>query len=387
MANKSKNILYLSQMDASESSRVDDGVTKKIFWQIESFNLLGYNVDYICKIDGFYYYVKNNEKIKLFKESKYSFIDASRICYKMIKLIQQQNVNFYEYVYIRAMKIDKTFISLLKLMKLNKYKIIIEYPTYPYKGEVGHSIKRKIGYYLNEYYSSKLYKYVDGTVNFQGHKMIHNIESISIENGIDIKSITKKTSDNIKNNTIDIIAVAKMYKWHGYERLILGLAEYYKENVYKKYNIKLHLVGDGPEIKRYKNLVDKYNLNENILFYGNKGGEELNKIFDLCDIAVGSLGLYKIGIDKECTLKGKEYCGRGIPYIVSQNKYEDSFKYRYTISNDNSIVNINKIIDYYEVIKNDKDKEDVMRKYAEENYSWNRQIKTVIDYYNMKLNN
>lgn len=381
---KFKKILYISQMDASESAKANDGVTKKIFWQMKAFEELEYKVDYTCKIDGFYYYIKDGQQIKLFKESKYSFVDASKICNKLIKLIKEKKIEFYDYVYIRSMKVDLNFVKLAKIMKLNKYKIIIEYPTYPYKGELGKSVKRWLGYYLDKYYSSKLHRYIYGTVNFHGYKTIHNIESVSIENGIDVNSIIKKISNNKNEKIIDIIAVAKMSKWHGYERIIVGLGEYYRSISQKQYQVNLHLVGQGPEIDMYKSLVKKYRLNNNVLFYGNKGGEELDKIFNLCDIAVGSLGLYKIGVDKECTLKGKEYCARGIPYIISQSKCEDDFKYRYTISNDDSIVNIDEIIDYYNLIKNDKNKEDVMRKYAEENYSWNKQIKTIIEHYETK---
>ncbi|MBI6013286.1 glycosyltransferase, partial [Clostridium perfringens] len=145
---------------------------------------------------------------------------------------------------------------------------------------------------------------------------IYGIKSIPIENGICIEDYKQHENLNKSENKINLIAVASMRKWHGYDRLIQAIGEYYKTSN-SKLDINFHIVGSGPEISKYKQISSKYNIDKNIIFYGELGGHKLDKLFDKCDIAIGSLGLYRIGLERVSTIKSKEYCARGIPFIYA----------------------------------------------------------------------
>lgn len=73
-----------------------------------------------------------------------------------------------------------------------------------------------------------------------------------------------------------------------------------------------------------------------------------------------------------------EYCAREIPFVYAYNDLDfNNFKYSLKIEND-KISNIEKVIEFYDSIKNGNYIEE-MRKYAEENLTWNKKMKPVIE--------
>jgi hypothetical protein len=68
------------------------------------------------------------------------------------------------------------------------------------------------------------------------------------------------------------------------------------------HNIIINIVGEGAILEDLKLLVDKLNLNSFVIFHGKKTGLELDTLYDTCDIGVGSLGMYRIGLNRGSTL-------------------------------------------------------------------------------------
>ena len=144
------------------------------------------------------------------------------------------------------------------------------------------------------------------------YEKIWGIPVIKLENGIDLEQI-EFTGYNKSKESITLIGVANISKWHGYERIIKGMYDYYNSMPTK--NVILNLIGNGQELENLKILVNKYNLKEKVIFQGVKSGKELSYLFKSAHVAVGSLGMYRIGINNGSTLKAKEYAARGIPYL------------------------------------------------------------------------
>ena len=122
-----------------------------------------------------------------------------------------------------------------------------------------------------------------------------------------------------------MIGVAEVHYWHGFDRLIAGLGDYYKTTQNPR-QIFFHIVGGVADSEMYNSihapgfseLMDKYNIRDNVVFHGQLFGEELNKVFDLCCFAIGSLARHRSGITVIKTLKNREYATRGIPFIYSE---------------------------------------------------------------------
>lgn len=176
-----------------------------------------------------------------------------------------------------------------------------------------------------------------------------------------------------------------MQRHHGYERIIEGLNDYYQRKN-QKYVIRLLLVGNGPEKERYLELVKKYHLEKYVEFYTTISGKELDEIYDKSDIALASFGMYKLGFyGKLGALKTREYLSKGMPVITgcAIDVIKDDYPYAKLFSNDNKVVDMAEVIEFYEKIKKGKSKQAVaesIRNYAHNNVSIESAMRPIIDY-------
>ncbi len=351
------------------------GVIKKLNFQIKSFNKLGVNIKK-CKIieEKFYIddiFINNYHTGTSFKEKLLRKIDLY-FCLKKL-----QRTKLYEgidFIYIRYFYSSPWFISYLKFLKKVNLKVIIEIPTYPYDGEVKDNFFTR----WDKKYREELHKYVDKAVTYSNDKEILGIICINISNGIDSSEISI-IQKNIKKsiNEINFIGVARIAFWHSFDRFILSMGEYYKNN--PKEVVKFHIVGDGNKetVNALKNLVKENKLENYVIFYGYNAGKELDEIYNKADIGVGGLAAFRQGLTTGSGLKNREYCAKGIPFI--NGDIDNSFvgcKFVYKVPNENSLFSIKEIIEWY---KNLNMTSEEIRKYAENNLSWDIQMKKVVE--------
>jgi len=123
-----------------------------------------------------------------------------------------------------------------------------------------------------------------------------------------------------------------------------------------------------------------------VRFHGPKHCGELNSLFYESRAAIGSLGNHRKGLRVSADLITKEYCARGITFVISFDDvdFPDDFPYMPKIPADESPVDIEQILQFYERIKN-RDIVKDMRDYAEKNLSWEAKLKPVIDEINRLL--
>ena len=170
---------------------------------------------------------------------------------------------------------------------------------------------------------------------------------------------------------IRLLAVAAFQKSHGYERVIASLAQYYHGSVDRK--IELYLVGYGDETIKYKKMVRQYGLEQYVFFCGRKVGLELDHIYDRMDIALGLFGAYKT---------------KGMP--IASGCHEDAFeqeknyKYYLEFSNDDSVIDMQRIVDFYKsVYEANTEREQIhreIREYAKKTVDLSVTMQPVIEY-------
>ena len=71
-----------------------------------------------------------------------------------------------------------------------------------------------------------------------------------------------------------MIVVSSLYYWHGYDRTIEGLKNYYKGTHSKEVN--LYIVGTGPEFVKYEKLIKEYDLENHVFLTWYKSGSALD---------------------------------------------------------------------------------------------------------------
>ena len=356
--------LYLTFQSESEINK-EDGVCKKIKMQIDSLNKSGlsiYNYNFI---------LPNRYRNKIF-----SLFNP----YYFTNKVKNDFFN-YDFYYIRFPLCSFAFLNLLKyIKKYGKGKILVEIPTFPYEEE----IKGCFFDILNEkLFRNKLKKYVNVFTTYSIDKEIYGVPALYFKNGIDCTNIPVVDKKLINQNTIHFLAIAIFSIWHGYDRLINGLYNYYKKNVNKI--VYLHLVGDGNQIEYYKNLVNKYNLQKYISFYGFLSGDKLSEIINKSDVGVCSLGNHRTNIFLSSELKSREYLASGLP-IISSTKIDvlpDDFKYCLYVPEDESPIDIYSIINFYNKIISEENITQItanIRQFAEENCDINITMKPVVEY-------
>lgn len=260
-----------------------------------------------------------------------------------------------DYLYIRRpFIVDCSFISFLsRAKKLNpKLKIIFEIPTYPYDAEyMVLDLKDRPFLWKDRFYRRRMKKFVDRISTFTNDEEIFGIKTLQITNGINTDEVLKRKI-RIDDSSIHLIGVAGMNWWHGYDRLIKGMKNYYHSSD-KKIKVIFHLVGEGSESNLYRKLVSDNDLNSYVIFHGFNSGEELDAIYNLCDIGVGCLGAHRKGISVSSDLKSREYTSKGLPIITdcSIDVFPESdFDFIFKIPEDESDIDVCDLVNRYEML-------------------------------------
>lgn len=204
-----------------------------------------------------------------------------------------------------------------------------------------------------------------------------------IANGIDIKSIKlKSTLSRQDSKQITLIAVAALGRWHGFDRIINSIYEFTKNK--KKihgFNISFIIVGDGEGLLEYKRLVTEFNLEKVVQMVGYKDNEELDALYELADIAVSSIGLFRIKLDMASSLKSREYTARGIPFIMAG--YDLDFDpipdFIYSVSNSDEEIDFQEILNWFQKISQDNNLNKKIRDYAVKNLDFQIKIKEIFN--------
>lgn len=359
--------IYLSQ-DLTHA----DGILEKINLQIDEFEKNGYHIiRHINKKRNSFHLIRN--LMPFFSEQYFG-----------TKNIVWSN---YDFVYIRkGAVLDKSVVELVKKAKKVNPKIIIilEIPTYPYLNEFSGLVKLDIEL-KEKHWTNKLLKYIDRIVTYSNDEKIFDIKCINISNAYEFKELDYNFEDN-ENQTIYLIGVATLCFYHGYDRLIEGLKEYYS-NEECKTKVIFNLIGDGPVLNDYKKLVKEYNLEKIVTLSGRKKLSELDDYYKKASIGVDSLGRHRSGVTYNSSLKGKEYLAKGLPIIsgVKTDLDDKDIPFYYRVPNDDTPIDILSIVEWYQSLKNNKSRNQLSEEiyqYGETNYTFSVTFAPVVNYLN-----
>ena len=342
-------ILFLVYHGFSDES----GISKKIHYQVKGLRQNGHEV-HLCYYDfdprgHRCRYVGN----KVIADYGTGALAAIRSRTQLDCIYNFCAVNAIEMVYARSfMNASPILVRLFDKLSKRGIKCITEIPTYPYDSEFkGYPLKYKIPLYIDKLFRKALAKKMEAIVTFSNEETIFGKRTICISNGIDLDSIPIHNPK--KQNDIHLIAVAEIHYWHGFDRLVAGMGEYYKLNPDAR-KVFFHVVGweddRGTTSNGYltvEQTAKKYNIGQYVVNHGKLFGDKLDEVFNQCVFAIGSLGRHRSGITNIKTLKNREYAARGIPFIYSEtdNDFEDK-PYIIKAPADESPVNIRQIIDF-----------------------------------------
>ena len=325
-----------------------NGISKKIHYQVKALKECGVDVR-LCYYDitatGERRWMVDNEVIADFGTGTTAKV-WKRIYYSPIAdYVRRECINL---VYIRSHHNANPFtLNLVKHLKRTGAKVVMEIPTYPYDQEYS-SLSMKFYLVIDRCFRRQLAKHLDGIITFSNAETIFGGKTIRISNGIDFDAIPIKQGRNDTSHELHLIGVAEVHYWHGFDRLVNGLAGYYRTN--PEYKVYFHIVGPlsgERERKEILPVIRDNHLEPYVILHGPLHSEKLNAQFEKADFAIGSLGRHRSGITYIKTLKNREYAARGLAFMYSENDEDfDSMPYVWKVPADESPVDILRLIDF-----------------------------------------
>lgn len=285
-----------------------------------------------------------------------------------------------EFVYARCFQNASPFlIHFFRKLKKVGIRAVTEIPTYPYDLEFTTFSKfERYELKIDKLFRNRLSKEMSAIVTFSEADTIFGQRTIRISNGVDFDSIPLHQYLPSNDGSVHLIGVAEVHIWHGYDRLMAGLGEYYKTEPRPR-DVFFHVVGGVHPYRMntdFVPVIEKYGIKDKIIFHGQLFGDELTKVFNQCQFAIGSLGRHRSGITVIKTLKNREYATRGIPFIYSEQ--DSDFEHQPYILKapaDESPVDIQQILDF---LDNFKMKPEEIRRTVE-HLTWKIQMQRVLD--------
>lgn len=330
------------------------GISKKIISQVAAIEnhgiktwLLSYKIE-----DNNQFALINNEVFFDLGRSYQKYLYNNRFFFK--SLVSFVRNNDIDCVYIRYTQFVDLFF-LLFLFSLHKLKcsIFMEIPTYPYDGEFhSNGIKNTLVLWKDKLLRSFFRFSVDRIVTFSIDKKIFGIPCINISNAVDENTISLVSKNKFDVSSIRMLGVANINFWHGYDRLILGIKDYY--SCPRSIDVEFIIIGDGNRTvsEHLHELIINNKLENHVKMVGPKSGKELDEYFEWANLAIGSLGCHRKNILETKTLKNVEYAMRGLPIVYSENNNDfDKMDYVYKVSANDEPINVEDIISFMQNIK------------------------------------
>lgn len=253
--------------------------------------------------------------------------------------------NDADFLYIRQVYHDASFVRYLRAIRRQnpKIKIVYEVPTYPYLTEQKTSRANAAFREKEVRWAPRAAKYMDRIVTFYGQDEIWGAPCIQLINGFDFSRVELPERPAPKD--VQIISVAATAFWHGYDRLIEGIGQYYENGGTE--HIVYHVVGTIlPELQK---MVQEYNLEDHVIFHGRQSGEALKQLYAQCYLGVDVLGGHRKKYPISSSLKSREYAAYGLPILTASpvDYLPKEFPYQLVVPYDDSPVDIASVLTFY----------------------------------------
>ena len=371
-----KKILYIVRYPIYE----DFNLRGKFDGQLASFRKLGMDVYHLVFDKEYFYLVHDGEKkpvcrattgLPMYFHTKV-YYDMHRAVLKVMEEIH------FDFIYWRDAPIWRSSCTVGKTAHKKGTKIIYEIPTYCKGGEAAMSLPRKVFSLYANLWKEELMSYPDvfiftGDADFD---TFYGKPAINIDNGVSVDTLPLRNPGE-NTDAIHILALASMSYWHGYDRLIRALSEYSGDQ-----KILVHMVGgnDGGMLPEWQKLVADLKLEDKVIFHGKMYGDELTGMFDLCDVGINSLALFRKNLDATSELKVREYAARGLPFVCSVEDPAFRFaeeEFWIQVPNDDSILDMGEIAEFALKMRADKTHHRKLRDYAEKYMTWEGQYASI----------
>jgi glycosyltransferase involved in cell wall biosynthesis len=286
-----------------------------------------------------------------------------------------------DFVYIRYQRTSPAFLWMLSRLRARNpgMAIIVEFPSFPYHSENTGLRDRVLG--LSDRLLRPLLKrHVDRIVTFSRRPEILGIPTVCSDNGTDVAGV-RVLAPPAEDREIRLLGLANLSFWHGYDRVIAGLAAWRDQAPGRRpaRRVVFDIVGAGRERARLEDDVRRFGLEDLVRFHGPQQGPALDAIMAGCHIGISSIGMHRLVVDTS-NLKSREVCARGLPFVIAYPDHDFGPEFRFALqapATDDPI-DIAALLAFHDRLRAEcPDYPAQMRAYAETRLTWEAKLAPV----------
>ncbi len=365
--------LYVARLDLGQPHLM--GVRRKIDAQIKALAAAGMPASLLCTRDGA---IELDGRI-MGKPAPGRWDKRFNHHLRFHRAMEQAALDA-DFAYIRFQGAPPGFVSALARLRRVRPRmpILLELPSWPFATERRGPRMHAVGAY-EDLGLRKLRGLVDRIVTFSTAEEILGVETICIDNGVDLEEIAVSTV-SADDNPLRFVGVANLSFWHGYDRIIAGLAEYRTPS--NAPHLSFEIIGSGAELPRLQAQVARLGVGDLVHFHGSLHGAQLDRLLANCQIAISSIGMHRLDVDTS-NIKSREFCARGLPFLIGypDRDFPDSLPFVFHLPPDDSPADIGAIVEWYRDLRaGHANLAQEMRRYAEAHLTWHSKFRPVIDW-------
>ncbi len=362
-------VLFFTKMDFALEGM--SGIRQKIRAQVAAFREAGHETDLLYR-EGLFFKadLHSGETVSLPLPS-----GAGKLSVYYREMPQRLGLAGYDAIYYRHHLSTPALLGFFKRFKKANPKglLLMEFPTFPYEHEYVRPLDR-LKVWLDRWCARSFRQWVDYAVSVSPVDEIYGLPVLVVGNGISVRDTPFVAQPPALENELHLLGLANVQTWHGFDRLVEGLARYREQAPPGAPKVVFDIAGKGDELPRLQALVAKLGLQDSVVFHGHRSGKALEELMAGAHLGISTLALHRIRLEKGSVLKSRTYCANGLPFVqafLDEAFPEDKFPFSLRIPADDSSVDIARLLDFYRIVRaRYPEYPRDMRRYAEENLSW-----------------
>jgi len=211
--------------------------------------------------------------------------------FEIRKIVKHKNKENHTIIHIHNLLLGQFLMIFSKFFFIKHPIVIINHgsPMYLESDTIRPKITRGIICLLLKVFKPDYYENLnDGTIDqsFVDFLNKEKIKNIVVNHGIDT-DFFKPMMSTKKDDEFIILSTHRLDNFKRVD-LAIKIFKCFMNKIGYNQNVKLKIIGDGPQCQELKNLVLSLNLSQNIIFCGNKNIEDLKNEINLSDIVIGT---------------------------------------------------------------------------------------------------
>jgi len=373
-------LIYLT---FQEDAELYLGVIRKIKWQVRAFQELGYEVTHTLWKNECFIFYKGTETLSMPVTKGYR-----RMHRFSMAVLDYLSSHRFDVAYLRLDRISFDVIRICRALKENgTRRILIEIPNYPYLEDYLRGVKgvrplsRQTVTLLKVLCTAagdrlsgrKLPKYADAAVLVGDRSdRFFDLPAVNITNGVNVDEFSFARHPG-ESGEVVLVGVAGTLWWQAYDRVLEGMRIYSDRKKSEDPCVRFVLAGGDPkEMPAFLEDVRKRGLQENVDCRGFLQGEELMRLYASADLGVSTLGCYRRGMTHCSSLKAREYCAAGLPFLYAyeDDAMEENLPFALKLPNDSSPIDIGMTVEFALRCRRNPSLSEQEREFARRNYDW-----------------